>query len=45
MTEEIVFTLEDNKEYALVKQIELNKINYLFLVQVDDNDNFVIRKK
>lgn len=33
-------TLEDNKTYAVIKEIE----NYVYLTNVEDPDNFAIRK-
>lgn len=39
-----VITLEDNIEYAVVDEIEIQNIKYLFLSNINDDEDFCIRK-
>ena len=37
--------LEDNKEYAIIDQIEYNNYIYLYLADINDPKSFCIRKE
>lgn len=39
-----VITLEDNKEYAEIDKIEYNNSTYLFLANIDNPEQFCLRK-
>lgn len=39
-----VVTLEDGIEYAIIDEIESNSTKYLYLSNVEDSDDFCIRK-
>lgn len=34
-----IITLDDGKEYALVKSIEFNGCNYVYLIELDNYEN------
>ena len=37
-------TLEDGKEYLIIDEIEIDGINYVYLSNGEDNENFRVRK-
>lgn len=39
-----IITLEDNLDYAEIDKINYNNNNYVFLSEVDNPENFCIRK-
>lgn len=45
MLEFDIVTLEDNIEYVVLAKIENNGNKYVYLSQVDDDDDFCIRKE
>ena len=45
MREIDVITLEDGKEYILLKEKLINNVKYFLLVNGNDKDDFVIRKQ
>ena len=45
MLEFDIVTLEDNIEYVILARIENNGNKYVYLSQVDDDDDFCIRKE
>ncbi len=38
-------TLEDNKEYKIIDEIEIDKVKYLYLCNSEDEMDVCIRKK
>lgn len=40
-----IITLEDNNDYGVLAIENYQEIKYYFLVNINDNDHFVIRKK
>ena len=45
MQEVEVITLEDNKDYNVMKKIEQNGFTYLLLSNVDDDTDICVRKE
>lgn len=41
MKKDYIITLEDNKEYALVKMIEKKDKKYVYLMDIHDYNNFI----
>lgn len=40
-----IITLEDNNDYGVLAIENYQEIKYYFLVNINDNEHFVIRKK
>ena len=40
-----VIKLENQKEYAIIKELIIDNITYVYLNNINDNKDFTIRKK